>query len=94
MQLIFPVHQLWAQKRLFGNLTSTKIKMKKFLAFLLIAKVSCTTVEGLNFELRLDGIVDFFKRVCNWLKENGVLDLVKDTFWRLGKKVAINLCSK
>ena len=67
--LIFPVHQQWVQKRLLGNLTSTKKKMKKFLAFLLIAIVECTTVENLNFESWWDGIVEFFKGGWNWLKK-------------------------
>ena len=68
--------------------------MKKFLAFLLIAIVACTTVEDLDFDSWWDKIKDFFKKGWNWLKEHGVLDLVKDTLWKLGKEAAIALCSK
>ena len=67
--------------------------MKQFLAFLLIAIVACTTVD-LDLESWWDDIVDFFKKGWNWLKEHGVLDLVKETLWKFGKAAAIQLCSK
>ena len=66
--------------------------MKQFLAFLLIAIVACTTVD-LDLESWWDSIVDFFTRGWNWLKENGLLDIIKDTLIKLGKEAAINLCA-
>ncbi len=52
-----------------GKFNFNKKKMKKFLAFLLIAIVACTTVEDLKFESWWDGIVDFLKEGWNWLKK-------------------------
>ncbi len=52
-----------------GKFNFNKKKMKKFLAFLLIAIVECTTVEDLKFESWWDGIVDFLKEGWNWLKK-------------------------
>ena len=67
--------------------------MKKFLAFLLIAIVACTTVEDLTFESFWDKIKDWFKKAVNWLKEIGVYDIIVNTLITLGKQAAIGLCS-
>ena len=68
--------------------------MKKFLAFLLIAIVACTTVEDLTFESWWSKIKDLFKKAVNWLKENGYYELIKSTLINLGKQAAILLCKK
>ena len=66
--------------------------MKQFLAFLLIAIVACTTVD-IDLESWWDSIVDFFSKGWNWLKENGLIDIIIDTLKKAGKEAAINLCA-
>ena len=72
--------------------------MKKFLAFLLIAIVACTTVEDLTFKDFWSDIVDdikgIIKKGIDWLKEHLCYDQLKNTLLDLGKKAAMLLCTK
>ena len=79
--------------------------MKKFLAILLIAIVACETVQDLELEGILSGIVDWFKKIwnklrdavkkaVNWLKENGYYDLLKGKIIEMGKAAATAWCSQ
>ena len=63
--------------------------MKKFLAFLLIAIVACTTVE----DHILESFWDIVKQAWEWIQSSGVLDQLKQTLRNLGKEAAITLCS-
>ncbi len=83
--------------------------MKKFLAILLIAIVSCETVQDLDLEsiwtkIR-DAVVDTVKSVwdtlrdavkgaVNWLKENGYFDLLKGKIIEMGKNAATAWCAQ
>ena len=60
--------------------------MKKFLAFLLIAVIACTTVEDLELEGKWwDKIKNAFNKAWKWLKDNGVIDALID----VGKTILI-----
>ena len=82
--------------------------MKKFLAVLLIAIVSCETVQDLDLEswwtkIRdkvvntvksvWDTLRDVVKSAVNWLKENGYFDLLKNKIIEMGKTAATAWCS-
>ena len=43
--------------------------MKKFLAFLLIAVIACTTVEDLELNSWGDKIKSFFGNIWRWIKK-------------------------
>ena len=68
--------------------------MKKFLAFLLIAIIACTTVEDIDLESLWKKIKNAFKKGVKWLKDKGIFDTVKNTLIKLGKQAAIALCAK
>ena len=73
--------------------------MKKFLAIFLIAIVACETVEDLDLEWpkwltdAWNWISNAAKNAFNWLKDKGILDLVKSWAINYGKKVAIAWCT-
>ena len=68
--------------------------MKKFLAFLLIVAIACTAVEDIDLGNIFQKIWGWIKKAWNWLKEEGILDEIKDTLISQGVKAAVGVCTK
>ena len=68
--------------------------MKKFLAFLLIAVIACTTVEYQELDGILDPIKKIIEKAIKFLQEHGIYEQVKETLIDLGKEAAIGLCAQ
>ena len=73
--------------------------MKKFLAFLLVAVITCVTVEEVTLEKNIfrrfgDWIKKQYEKVKAWLKEHQYWDIIVNTLRDAGKQAAKEVCGR